>query len=85
MDNNYMNDNSDITENKKKKGYFSYLGKTILFAIGLFFVFWLLGLILALAGAENAREAILRLSMIIPMLGIIFSPGIAAIFYYTQK
>lgn len=77
---NFNNVNSQI--NKKKFGYGKCLGFTILGALGIGFLGWLVTLISALAGIK------LDISFImvgIPILGIVFSPIIALIIYLIKN
>lgn len=72
--------------NKKKIGYGKCLGFTILFtilgALGIFLIGWLVGLISTLAGNQIVMPFIM---FGLPILGIVFSPIIALIIYLIKN
>ena len=78
--------NLNKQNNKKKIGYGKCLGFTILFtilgALGIFLIGWLVGLISRLAGNQIVMPFIM---FGLPILGIVFSPIIALIIYLIKN
>jgi len=80
---NQLNFNNVNNQTKKKKiGYGKCLGFTILVALGIGFIGWLVGMITALAGN---RLELPFLMFGLPILGIVFSPIIALIVYLIKN